>query len=324
MDTYINNLYQKIKKISKIDIKYNIDKIDKLPLYIYNLKNSEHVPKQISKNLLINTNIYSIKFKYDKLNIKITMVIKKNKKETKYLNDIEEILKRIIYLYELSEKKSKILRIVFFFNTSKKNMPKNEYLKTIHVNSALSEISEDKNEYGNILIWRYEEYLKVLIHELLHSMNYDYNLINSNINDIFKKLIDLSDNYNINEAWTEFVTTILHFIIYLVHNNKEYKYFKNMINEQKKYSLCQANIIYNHSFRNGIFYQHTSVFSYYIIKYCLLLSINNIFKKIDNIYITKKNKMKVIKIIVNCYKIGIQKVKNSKCKNNINLKMLYN
>ena len=323
MNSYIYNLYNRIDKINNnIILDYNIEMIFHVPSCVLKLIQSNFVPIIIKNRLLLNINIYLVKFKYKKLNSEIFYFIKKNETNLISSSEIIKILKIIVILYELSLKKSEKLTIALFFDKNKKNMPKKGKIGVINVNSALCELSTSKNTYGKILIWRKEEYLKVLIHELLHSMNYDYNLINSNIDNIFKKKIALSNNYNIHEGWTEFITILLYYMIYCINSNKKFKDFEKMIEYQTLYSLKQASMIYKYSFKNEIFYENSNVFSYYIIKYCLLVNINYVFDKVDNIYVTNKNINKIIKSIVKSYEKNIVDVKK-KYRTNMTLKMLY-
>ena len=73
MNSYIYNLYHKIKIINDNydDIKYTIENINHIPDYVYDLLQSKYVPKIIKDRLLININIFLVKFKYKNLSSKI-------------------------------------------------------------------------------------------------------------------------------------------------------------------------------------------------------------------------------------------------------------
>ena len=100
-------------------------------------------------------------------------------------------------------------KIIYFETLNKKVFPgKNGILDKDNVNSGVTYL-ENSHKCGDITLYRKEEVLKVLIHELIHSHLIDFQLIYSKnsklINDLF------CSNYKIllNEAFTETFATII-------------------------------------------------------------------------------------------------------------------
>ena len=153
-----------------------------------------------------------------------------------------------------------------------------------NINSAVTFVTPSKN--GNIILYRKEEVLKVLIHELIHSNLGDWNLIQSDFKkDDFNKLFCTNYKIEINEAYTESMATIIYLIYKSIINknmdlnilfNNELRY-SNYICAQifKYYGIKSIRDIMtpNNSFPNGcksFFPQGSNLFAYYILKNILL------------------------------------------------------
>ena len=92
------------------------------------------------------------------------------------------------------------------------------------------------NESNPIILWRKEEVNKVLIHELIHSNNFDKSLWyigkNPEVKTSFTEKFDISDNIKIkiNESYTEVWATLIHSLIVSI----EYSIFRNKNTETTK------------------------------------------------------------------------------------------
>lgn len=180
-------------------------------------------------------------------------------------------------------------------------------------------------------IWRYEELYKVLIHELIHFYEFDFYIMDKGYDKIEKYIYNsfcLNDDSfdRPNESYTETLTIIIHSLIlskYLqmdfnkliiyeisfssIQLYKILKYFKYIkkditIDNFMKNDKCDCNSMIS---------QRTSVLSYYIIKFFLLLSYDEFIKFIsDNMII--KNRLNEFIILLN------------KCIHNTSLKELIN
>jgi len=104
----------------------------------------------------------------------------------------------VIYIFPVAESKKFV-----------KNMGIHE------MNSASTHIHTDKYD-GDIYMWRKDDLEKVLIHETLHSVHYDMDIINQTVIHELKALEkDGFNRLNINEAYTELCAVYLYNILKL-------------------------------------------------------------------------------------------------------------
>lgn len=140
------------------------------------------------------------------------------------------------------------------------------------INSASTLVYPDY--YGGpIFIWRLDEIEKVLVHEALHSMHYDVDIINMDLVEPLLSLDKSINMLNINEAYTELCAS---FIYNLFKDDSKTQLMKNMENELKNslmncgklletYGIKKIQNLYLENYR-----QNASAFSYIILKTGLL------------------------------------------------------
>jgi hypothetical protein len=267
------NLYKKINE--NIFFKnINIKRIECNPNYF--LKESNFTSDEIK--LYINNNLKNC----HKLDFENNTIIYFSKKKInlvliRHMFMIINILKNIFNRTNFNQK------VIFFETNKKKKFPKEEkILGSNEVNTGLTLLDLNKN--GNIIIFRKEEVLKVLIHELIHSNLIDEKFIFSTNNNYLNKILCANYDIVLNEAFTETFATILN--IFYIHINQKYNIndLDVMFKNEMKYSflittqIFKYNKIYNLNeiLKNNsnkcknIFYQNTNVFSYYILKNILL------------------------------------------------------
>jgi len=149
--------------------------------------------------------------------------------------------------------------------------------------------------YEWIQIFRSEELLKVLIHELIHYYDLDCNITDW-IDDILPIKIPCN-SLLLNEAVTESMAIILHTYYYSVIMNQD---LKILLNKEIAYSKKMHDIILNHNdvkTLNDLFNvcHYTNVIPYYIIKYVL---IEDIEEAIENLFNKQKIKKYIIKKLI--------------------------
>jgi len=317
---YFMNLYNIFKELyNKISVDENIhiEKILESPDFY--LTDNDFTSDEIKLYILSNLkNGYKISFK----NNIIIYFTKKNK-----INEsLVKHMFRIIYILKNIFNRDNQLQTIIFFETNKKKkfpINKKKILGPNEINSGLTILDLQKN--GNIIIYRKEEVLKVLIHELVHSNLIDQKFIFSSNNNYFTKLICVNYDIVINEAFTEFFALILNiFYINIVNNCKKCE-LNTMFNNEIKYSLYISSkifkyynitnineIIKNNNNCNITFSQNTNVFSYYILKKILLkdhLIIGEILNKYSEYY--KINNKICINIIIDLLIKNIEQTKNN-------------
>jgi hypothetical protein len=172
------------------------------------------------------------------------------------------------------------LNMTFFFsNMEKKIGNETKILSPNEINSGFT--SFPNNSFGNLYVYRKEEWEKVYIHELIHTLYIDDKFIKNEIlNDKIggKLCFNNREFINSHEAVTDFLA-ISH---YIMGKSRDFKDFKQKMNEQigfMKNQVLKIFNFYNISNINQIsktenkcekfFNQKTSVFSYYYLKYLL-------------------------------------------------------
>lgn len=168
-----------------------------------------------------------------------------------------------------------VLDLFIVLSSLEKYMPKNKYFLAENINSGYSTSKL-------ICIYRKEEYIKVLFHELIHYFNMDNYTDNDKITKLIKSKFNIHKNVYFSECVTELKTIILHTI---------YKSLKRGIGLLKameielKFSLFQTSKIYRHQLkyissnndnvRSVFIHQKTHAFAYHILKTYMLYSLLN-------------------------------------------------
>jgi hypothetical protein len=193
-----------------------------------------------------------------------------------------------------SPKCSKNLNVYILRTTAKKRIPtkQSEPIDRIHANTAFTTSCAPNND---IVIFRQEEWLKVLMHETFHSMGLDFsssasatNYSNDYILSLFP-MIEPKTDIRLYETFCEIWATLfnLAFKLFFVDGTfKEFaveKYEKALLKEQV-FSIYQSNKVLR---RNGIAFEdlimqrhvvartpvykeNTQAFSYHVLKSALL------------------------------------------------------
>tara|TARA_B100001094_G_scaffold272814_1_gene278859 strand:- start:1311 stop:2504 length:1194 start_codon:yes stop_codon:yes gene_type:complete len=330
----IDLLYNKFKKCICKTYKLieNIKFIER-DLYnkkIYNSYRLSHIGGHFNNNiykktiLLKKNNIERGKFIYNKIANKIDKdFLYKNNYSYEYKNNIIEINLYSIYNEIDTDNKFKkiFFRVLTFINLLNENQLNKKLILNIYLtdfkkefNDCILNNNDNQNELGaknvnsgftdgiSITIFRGEEILKVLIHELIHF--YDIDITNRSETCKECKLeFNIKDNTKLllNEGFVETWANILNILFIMYEENKEtfsINLFKNKIKLEKKFCLYQTSkILLNYNFKsyndflnnekklkNSGLKQSTSVFSYYIAKSIYLFNI----EKFLNIYLNKE------------------------------------
>ena len=298
-NSFLIKLYNDMKRFLKKDIKRDLIKISEK-----NFNKNDYI---IGNNFLSENNASYIvkKLKYSYLilykNIEIIYCTKSKLKKVTLPKVIEHMIIIINFMKNIFKNNHK-QKIVYFETLNKKLFPeKNEILDIDNVNSGVTYL-EHNHKCGDITLYRKEEVLKVLIHELIHSHLIDFHIISSKnsklINDLF------CSNYKIllNEAFTETFATIINLFYINININKKSskKYLNEMLLNEIVYSNYISSKIFNYYKINSIneiikkngdcntnFMQKTNVFSYYILKNIFLFSLYDfcsLYKKYSKIY----------------------------------------
>ena len=166
-------------------------------------------------------------FVFEKEKTKLYFCIS-DKNIKKYMHLVEKIFKRIGAM-RMIYNNNKYLEVWIYPSRFKKLFPKNNKIHYDNINSGSTVRLVNSNKNGVISIWRKEELLKVLLHEILHAFRID-------------------DNYpSPQEAHTEFYALLLNIYMTLLENNKPISKFDKYLAKEKEFSLNQCHKLRNYN-----------------------------------------------------------------------------
>jgi hypothetical protein len=256
-------------------------------------------PSEIIKLIDSNSTHYlRYDYKIDKRTININLIfMDHDKTSVDSYNHYIEIIYMITHILNnySSIECGKNLSLYIYLTDFKKNIPNSnlEEFDTEHVNTAYSDICTTNSQ---IVIYRKEEWIKVLIHELFHNYGLDFSKIKyGNLKDKFKELFPIKSDFEITESYAEFFGEMINVAIttfYLDDSTSIYMYIKNahyLLFYEQLFSMFQCvKILYkiglgyenlylqddlSKSLRNNIYYrENTNVFCYYVVKNILLFN----------------------------------------------------
>ena len=308
---YFMKLYTNIKNILKNKLKKSdiqIKEIKDTPNKY--LKDNEFTSDKIKHNIVNNLKYcYEITSNHPNATESKDIIIYFRKKPLNYSKIIPKNIIQMLSIIKLLKtlfKRNNIQKIIYFETDEKKKFPKSQNipLGPNEVNSGLTFLDPHVN--GDIILYRKEEVIKVLIHELIHSNLIDEKIIFSNhINASFNNLFCTDYKILLNEAFTETLATIINIFYINIINNLQKRELNGMFNNELKYSkyICAkilryynidkiSDVIKNNNICKLKFPQKTNVFSYYILKNILLtkhLDFGNILFKSNQMTETKNN-----------------------------------
>ena len=222
---------------------------------------------------------------YDRIPITLDIFHKGESKKT-ILTIFHVINFMIYYCKSLKNTQIDSLTIKLVMSPYKKTLPKMNTAITAHnVNSGFTSRNYGNNN-SSIVIYRKEEIVKVLIHELLHAFDIDSKISSKPYeNDLlklysFKEVNDGLDHINVNESFTDTYACLLNIALVALQSNKNVKYFLEMVHLEQNHIVSVAEKIMSHiglNIQNGNtilkmqpkkfeYMETTHVISYYILK----------------------------------------------------------
>lgn len=246
---------------------------------------------RVIKNYINNnkSNCVIYKFKLFSGQINLYYYSFTDKLDIQYLDNYTNYVAMILYLLSLhsSNECNKELDISIYLTPFTRNLS-SELNSVIGVDNVNGGYTYFCQKQGSIVIYRKEEWLKVLIHECFHSFGLEFsNLDLRNLNSEIKKLFPINSEINIFEAyveiWAEIINVCLISFLFSNGNSKVYlHYLYNFLIYEREFSIFQSEKIlyynkmtYKDLFKNGNNYkENTNIFPYYIIKSLLMENIN--------------------------------------------------
>lgn len=272
----------------------NVSQISKPSTFNY-----KHFPQSII-NHIDETSMNEIIYKFDifERNIKIIFVIEditiENNIISLYNDYVDKIIQWFYILNEYDTKQcSKSIVIYLYMTSLEKKIPnlKINVLDETNINTAFTTTCIVDSE---IVIYRKEEWFKVLIHESFHNFNMDFSGMNTDLcNKCILSIFPVDSNVNLYESyaefWAEIVNALFCSFISLKNKTDLDRFLENsnyFINYERKYSFFQLSKAlnymglkyidlyddteYSESLRNTMYKEKTNVLSYFVIKTILM------------------------------------------------------
>ena len=285
--TFFNKLYNQFHSI--LTNKEFINSLKNISVkelnHIPPIKDSKFISNKIKEDAYKLKYGYLIEFDNNKIYYYSNQKVKVNNINPELLN-ICRVIKSLKILFNRESEE----QIVHFYMTNqKKKFPKNKNT-LLGPNESNSGVTfSNFVESGEITIYRREECLKVLIHELIHANFIDKELIfiNKQLEKQFNNYFCTDYTILLNEAFTEAMATILNlFYIHITLELKKKELNKMFVNELKYSIYIYSKIMnyYNIENLNEIlkqqnlcksnFPQKTNIIAYYVFKPLILLNLN--------------------------------------------------
>jgi len=291
-DKYVKTQHSNHNCLSGISTKIETVKQLKLPSAYSN----DYFPLPIRKHIELNTInkiVYSCEINHRKISLNFFTFTYETNFDiyNQYAKNVFMIL-YILTQYS-SNKCSKTLNIYIYLTDFERKLPDNNY-SILEAYNANGGFTTTCNENSEIVVYRKEEWFKVLIHESFHNLGLDFSSMNvSDFHSKIKKIFPINSDFNLYESYCEFWARILNsaFCSYNVINNKNDKVaFDNclyfFIQIERLFSLFQCNkildfigISYQNLYENdkssivareNLYKENTNIFAYYIASAFLL------------------------------------------------------
>jgi hypothetical protein len=166
-------------------------------------------PKEVIQHIHSHSQFHlQYSFSLEKRKIQIHFVVEDHDIERKLPLYQEYVEKIMIWLYIVQQVASpycsKELHLFIYHTSLQKWLPDSTHvvLDQIHVNTAFTYVC---NPVSEIVVFRKEEWFKVLMHETFHNFALDFsNMNDSAMDDRIRKLFHVQTDVNLFESYTEF------------------------------------------------------------------------------------------------------------------------
>jgi hypothetical protein len=226
--------------------------------------------------------------------------------------------------------------VYLYFTDLKKTLPSEagSYIDEFHVNTAFTTSCQKTTE---IVLYRFEEWFKVFIHESFHNLGLDFSEYFSQYPEVVKSILNIfpvKSEIRLYETYCEMWAELMNILLLSVEDGisfeKALPAIEKHIQIERKYSLFQTAKILDYFDLNYYelfektaeaeklrknYKEKTEIFCYYIIKTILLYNCNdflewvlmncdgiqfnekNIHKYVNDLIIPKYNEIKYVNLI---------------------------
>ena len=228
---------------------------------------SKFIANSLNDKLVQRNNVMCLQWQTKgKHSVKNTLNIYLDDKEHEQPNT-ELLVKAISYITSFSDKPRKIT-IHLCLLPDKKRIRKNQSKITqLNVNSGSNHFSDTESE---ICIFRREEAIKVIFHEIIHGLGFSQLGSHEEITKRLCQKYNLgSKDILVDEAYTEMWAKILncYFISSLTNSQTKFQHFSTLLALEQEFSIYQANKVkqFVKKSRDKNLDKDTNVSAYYLV-----------------------------------------------------------
>lgn len=227
---------------------------------------SDFIAKSLRNKISVHQKVYTYSWKTkSKYNVKNTLHI--YLKDDDDLPDTRLLIKAISYITGFSDKPRSITIHLCLLSDKKVLRKNSQKLTQLNVNSGSNRFSDTESE---ICIFRREECIKVIFHEIIHGLRFSHLGDNDMITERLCQKYDLdSKEILIDESYTEIWAKILntYFISSLTNSHTKYQHFCTMLAIEKEFALYQGNKIkgFIKKSKNKNLDRDTNVSAYFLV-----------------------------------------------------------
>lgn len=258
------------------------------------LLGSNFVPSIISSEIKKCKRFFIFKTKINnKFNVTVKFLVNNNDEINDYFNIFKKIYIWLKFIYKYSDTKQTKFTLYIYLSDYKKKLPdtKTELLSQVNCNTAVTYACAIN---GECLIYRKEEWFKVLIHETMHSLCLDFSGLDyPKLKSKVKELFPIKSEFEISESYSEFWATFLNsafesFFVSeteasFIKNWEIMMYFENIFTFFQVIKILDflEIIDYENLLIKSTYKEKTHVFEYYIIKMIFLFNYDSFFQLCD-------------------------------------------
>ena len=182
-----------------------------------------------------------------------------------------------------------------------------KFLGARNINSGVTTIYRNSGNVNHTTVYRNEEMGKLIVHELIHNLEYDLAFNDSRDDELHNYFnVSRSSPILLNESYTETIACIMNSILVSIENGKNFNDVKEKLYFELVFNLFQTAKILNYYGFSGVdemnvmddgigkFKQATNILSYFYLKTAILLDFDALMefceKHTDNFYIRDKER----------------------------------
>lgn len=263
---YIKELKKEILSMFDKNIKYEISEYKISKNKLKKLFDTEWVYSKVYDNIDNLDSNYKITWYY-KTNHTIYLKYSKEKFNS-FKQRLPILLNMLNFLYDKKNTNEiRPINIYLILSPLKKQLEKDVIINAKHINSGYTDFQSNE-----ILVWREEEFEKVIFHEMIHYMDLDVRNMSFDDNHLPHEIDGYKSYF---EAFTDFWGIIYHLIYISIITNKS---INSLLQIEYNFIENQANLL-NHYFGlknwkdKKIIKQKSPAFTYFILKYLIFKEI---------------------------------------------------